>query len=309
MRPHTPLPAELAHRAFTVHEATVRGVTARRLRGRDLERPFHGVRSTSPQLDVEARCRAKLLTMRPGQVFSHATACRLFGVVVPQRFELVDDVDVSAFAPKPMPRGRGVRGHRLGSGGTIVGTWRALPIVSPEDAWCQLAATSTVRELVVAGDSLVRRKRPLSTLERMRTAVARHAGRRGHRALAAAFELVRARTDSPEETRLRLDLVDHGLPEPVVNAAILDERGRLCALGDLAFPRYKVLAEYDGEQHRTDDRQYARDIERLDDLERLGWRCIRFTKRHRGVARTAHLDRVREALVARGWSPRDRDRA
>ncbi|MCD2443509.1 endonuclease domain-containing protein [Agromyces sp. SYSU K20354] len=300
MRPHLPLPNGFAQRAFTTYEALAEGVGAGRLRGRDLTRPFHGVRSAAALLDLEARCRAKMLTMRPGQVFSHATACRLFGIVVPSSHE-VDELDVAAFAPRPMPRGRGVRGHRLGAGGTCVGTWRGLPIVSPEDAWCQLAATATVRDLVVAGDSLLRRHEPLSTPKRLRAAVERHAGRRGHRVLVTALAAVRAGTDSPEETRLRLDLVEYGLPEPIVNLPIFDESGRLCAYGDTAYPEYKVLAEYDGEHHRTEDRQYARDVDRLDDLARLGWRVIRFTKRHRGRARTLHLDRVRQALIARGW--------
>lgn len=249
---------------------------------------------------VEERCRAKLLVLRPGQVFSHVTACRLFGIVVPRRLE-VDEVDVASFAPAAIPRARGVRGHRLAAGGTIVGRLRGLPIVSPEDAWCELAASVSVRDLVVAGDSLLRRKHPLSTVEQMRAAVVRHAGRRGHRALASAFELVREGADSPEETRLRLDLVEHGLPEPIVNHPIFDETGGLCALGDLAYPEYRVLAEYDGEHHRTEDRQYARDVDRLDELARLEWRVVRFTKRHRGLARTRQLDRVRDALTQRGW--------
>jgi hypothetical protein len=301
MKPPAQLPDALDHGAFTVAEALAAGVGAGRLRGPDLERPFHGVRSPRP-LDFEARCRAKLLTMRHGQVFSHTTACRLFGVVVPSRREL-DLVDVAAFAPRPIPRGRGVAGHRLAAGGTLVGTLRGLPIVTPEDAWCQLAPTATMRELVVAGDSLLRRKDALSTPARMRSAVLRHAGRRGHRALAAAFELVRADTDSPEETLLRLDLVEHGLPEPIVNLPVHDESGRLYAIGDLAYPEHLVLAEYDGEHHRIEDRQYARDLDRLDDLARLGWRVVRFTKHHRGRARAAQLERVRQALLARGWRP------
>ena len=245
------MPDEFAHRAFTTSEAMAEGVGPGRLRGRDLSRPFHGVRAAAAPHGLEARCRAKLLTMRPGQVFSHATACRLFGIVVPWACE-VDEVDVAAFAPRPIPRGRGVRGHRLGAGGTWVGTLRGLPIVSPEDAWCQLAATATVRDLVVAGDSLLRRQGPLSTPGRLCAAVARHAGRRGHRALVTALEAVRSGTDSPEETRLRLDLVEFGLPEPVVNLPIMDEAGRLCAIGDTAYPEYRVLAEYDGEHHRTE---------------------------------------------------------
>ncbi|WP_350347974.1 DUF559 domain-containing protein [Agromyces sp. G08B096] len=305
MRPPTPLPAELSTRAFAVGEALRAGAKEGRLRGRDLARPFHGVRmpAQEPPTFLE-RCQAKLVTMRPGDVFSHATAAALHGIVLPRRVReaIVEEIDVAGFAPRAIPRGRGVRGHRLASGGTEVGLLAGLPIVSPEDAWCQLATLVTVRELVVAGDSLLRRHAPRSSLDALGRALRRHAGRRGHRALAAAFPLLRANTDSPQETLLRLDLRDAGLPEPRVNYAVTDASGRLIAIADLAYPEYRVMPEYDGDQHRTDDRQYARDIHRHDELAAEGWRAIRFTKRHRGAARVARIEEVRLALRERGWT-------
>jgi very-short-patch-repair endonuclease len=32
--------------------------------------------------------------------------------------------------------------------------------------------------------------------------------------------------------------------------------------------------EYDGEQHRTDDRQYEKDLRRLEHLRELGWTVV-----------------------------------
>lgn len=240
--------------------------------------------------------------MRPGDVFSHATACELFGIPVPLKLR-GQRIHVASFAPAGIPRGRGVRGHRLTPDGTGLTRWRGLPLVTPEDAWCQLATAASVRELVVAGDALLRRHEPLSSLDRMRVAVDRRAGRHGYRRLVAALERVRARTDSPAETELRLDVVDYGLPEPEVNVVIRDRGGRQVAIGDLVYRRYRVLLEYDGEQHRVDDEQFGRDVDRLDDVMRDGWRVIRFTKHHRGPKRRARLERVREALVERGWEP------
>lgn len=52
--------------------------------------------------------------------------------------------------------------------------------------------------------------------EHMRTAVEQLAGRRGTPALRRALERVRARTDSPKETEIRLAIIDAGLPEPEV---------------------------------------------------------------------------------------------
>jgi hypothetical protein len=304
-RPHTPLPGSLVGRAFTTSEARGLGVGEGRLRARDLQRPFHGVRvraDADADLDLEQRCRAKLATMRPGQVFSHVTACRLMGITVPRRLHS-DDLDVAAFKPHAIPRGRGVAGHRLTAGLTQSGTVSHLPVVAAEDAWCQLASYASLRELVVAGDSLVRRKRPISDIDRMTAAAGRYAGRRHHRRLAEALELVRPRTDSPQETLLRLDVLAYGLPEPEVNLPVHGTAGRIIALGDLGYRRRRVLLEYDGEQHRTDDRQFVRDVDRLDDLAHAGWRVIRFTKQHVGVARAERLERVRQELCERGWRP------
>jgi len=60
-----------------------------------------------------------------------------------------------------------------------------------------------------------------------------------------------------------------------------------------------VALEYDGDQHRTDRKQYRKDISRLRMLERMGWIVVRV------VAEDHPLDvvhRVREVLVGRGWS-------
>jgi very-short-patch-repair endonuclease len=77
---------------------------------------------------------------------------------------------------------------------------------------------------------------------------------------------------------LRLLLVRAGLPEPEVNGEIRDARGVFVAFGDLLFRAYRVLVEYDGGGHRTDERQFHRDVARLDDVMELGIRVIRVNK-------------------------------
>jgi hypothetical protein len=103
---------------------------------------------------------------------------------------------------------------------------------------------------------------------------------------------------SPRETWARLQLVRSGLPEPEPNAVIVLRSGRRTK-GDLVYPRYRVLVEYDGEQHLLDADQWATDVERLNDLAMDGWCVIRVTKRTSGVDLVA---RVRRALQERGWS-------
>ena len=58
-----------------------------------------------------------------------------------------------------------------------------------------------------------------------------------------------------------------------------------------------MLVEYDGEQHRTDNRQYARDVVRLNDLSAEGWLTIRVDKHMTFEEACA---RTRRALYLRG---------
>ncbi|MCK6079354.1 DUF559 domain-containing protein [Microbacterium sp. EYE_5] len=274
-------------------------MTFSRLRGSDLSRPYRGVRARTEAADPAARAEAYLPKLRAGEHFSHATAIALAGGWIPDR--LRTEVDVSAIRPTGRARGAGVRGHeaREHAHHLISG----LPCVDAASAWCQAASLLRERELVVAADSLLRRQRPVLSLDDLRDAVARRAGTRHIAALRRALLRARERTDSVAETLLRLDAADAGLPEFAVNEEIRDARGRFLACGDLMHASTKVLLEYDGQQHRLDDRQYARDVERLDALAAAGWRVIRINRSHRGADRSRALERVRVALTERGWRP------
>src|SRR5699024_5518105 len=172
-------------------------------------------------------------------------------------------VDVVVEKPTRAPRGRAVIGHHVNAGEAVFTTVQGYPVVSPVRAWTELASLLMASELVVAGDALLRRNAPLSDIERMRAAVDRLAGRRRTPALRRALERVRPRTDSPKETELRLAIVDAGLPEPQVNVPVLRRDGAFIGFGDLGYPTYKILIEYDGHQHRVDPSQYFYATDRL----------------------------------------------
>jgi very-short-patch-repair endonuclease len=57
-----------------------------------------------------------------------------------------------------------------------------------------------------------------------------------------------------------------------------------------------VAVEYDGEQHRTDRRQYTWDVRRLELLESFGWIVVRVVV---GDRREDILRRVRAAMDRR----------
>ena len=91
-------------------------------------------------------------------------------------------------------------------------------------------------------------------------------------------------------------LVDAGLPRPQTQIAVRDEFGKVIAYLDMGWEDIKVAVEYDGDQHRSDRRQYNWDIRRLEHLERLGWIVVRVVA---GDKPADIVRRVRAALARR----------
>lgn len=298
-RPPSPLP-EWSSQPFRVKDAQARGVGAGRLRGPDLAAPYRGVRVLGRvDRSVLARCVAYEVTMGPGQIFSHRTAARLHGLPLPGSGH-GEPLHITVFQPDRAPRVRGIVGHHARVATLDVDLHEGLFVVAPAYALRQLAAELTVEDLVVAGDAAVGGRRPLCTVEELTAVVERSTGARGVAALREAVRLIRPGSESPQETRLRLQLLRAGLPEPMLNRDIHDAAGRFVARGDLVYPDHRVVVEYDGDQHRTDRAQFERDVERLEDLARQGWRVVRVLAHHLRE-RDALAARVRAALRAGGW--------
>ncbi len=125
----------------------------------------------------------------------------------------------------------------------------------------------------------------------------RHCGARGLRRLRAALPLVDGGAASPRETWLRLLLIDVGLPVPATQIPVHRD-WRLVGVLDMGWKQYKVAAEYDGDHHRTDRRQYRKDQRRLRKLEEMGWIVIRVIA---GDTPDDIVRRVRAALIRRGY--------
>jgi len=294
MRRPAPLPLELRLGPFHIDEAARAGVSRRRTRADDLVIPFRGIRASGP-LDGWARIAAYAVRMPPGHVFSHQTAALLWGLPLPRGAPALH-----VAAPEPMrePRMRGVVGHRLGSG-IPVDFAQGFPAVAPCDVWCQLAASLSLDELIAAGDRLVGWPQPLATITEVDRAIARFGARRGAIRLRAARREVRPGSASPRETGLRLALERAGFPSPEPNG-VIELSGGGSTPGDLVFREWKVILEYDGEQHRTDERQFHRDVLRLDLLALDGWIVIRIGKR---MTASDALGLLEHALRRRGWTP------
>lgn len=297
------LPEPLAGSFFHIRDAEAVGISRSALRSREVVAPYRGVRAPA-QLELSDldRCRVYLERMPPDHFFSHVTAARLWGMRLPWRLRGSRLLDVTAPLPLRAPRMRGVRGHHCGTGRIEVQPLHGVPVSSPVDTWRQLSTVLSVDELVVVGDGLVCRKAPLLSSNQLGRALARHGGRRGVVALRAAYAQVRPGTDSARETELRMLMVAGGLPEPRVNAIVSEAGATRLRYGDLVYPDWRVIVEYDGDHHRTDRQQFAQDVLRLEELTAAGWTIVRVLADHL-VDPFLVVDRIRRALIANGWRP------
>ncbi|MEZ0349269.1 hypothetical protein [Mycobacterium sp. pR1184] len=115
----------------------------------------------------------------------------------------------------------------------------------------------------------------------------------GLRSLETALELVDAGAQSPRESYLRLLFIDAGLPRPQTQIPVLGVDTIPVAYLDMGWPEWMVAVEYDGDQHRTDRRQYVKDIRRIEMLEQMGWLVVRVVAED---SPAATLRRVRAAI-------------
>ncbi|MBE1551287.1 hypothetical protein GGC64_005347 [Mycobacterium sp. OAS707] len=147
---------------------------------------------------------------------------------------------------------------------------------------------------VIRVDALLNATR--TPVAQVNSIAARYPGARGLRQLRETLDLADGGSESPQETRLRLFLVQSGLPRPVTQIVVLNDRGPDRRV-DMGWPEWKVGVEYDGEQHWTNPDSYAEDIERLEFLATQGWNIIRVSSRQLRYRRQEILTRVRSALA------------
>lgn len=167
-----------------------------------------------------------------------------------------------------------------------------LAVTTPERTAFDIGRRGAIRSAVVRLDALARAT-GFKVDGVLRVAEA-HPRTPGLRRLETALDLVDPGSQSPRESYLRLLLIDAGLPRPQTQIPVFGADGLPAAYLDLGWPEPMVAVEYDGDQHRTDRRQYVKDIQRQEMLEELGWIVVRVVAEDRpeGIVR-----RVRAALA------------
>ncbi|WP_142047568.1 hypothetical protein [Pseudonocardia kunmingensis] len=152
---------------------------------------------------------------------------------------------------------------------------RGMRVTSPVRTAYDLARRGDLVERVVAVDRLanVHRFSPDLLLH----FAARNRRFRGNDQVPEVLAHTDRRACSPMETRLRMLIVQAGLPRPEAQWVVQDAYTRTAVWLDLAWPDRMIGIEYEGEGH-TEPGQVLRDIGRYTGLVDKGWRIYRYTK-------------------------------
>lgn len=276
---------------FRVRDAVAAGHSRRLLRSADFVTLLPGVciRATAPQ-DARTAAQAVLLVAGEGAFVSHHQAARLWGAVVPETATL----HASITGNRHRSRRPEVCVHRSSRAPV---RFRGIPLTSAEDTFVDLAGHLSLVDLVVLGDSLVKRGR--TTPERL-VAAADVAPQSLRRRAVRAAAFVRTGVDSPMETRSRMLIVLAGLPEPAVDLRFVGDDGELLRRLDMGYRKHRLAVEYDGRQHAESQAQWESDVTRREEFDDADWRIL--TLLAKDVYRTPAdtLDRVVRAMRKQG---------
>jgi hypothetical protein len=176
-----------------------------------------------------------------------------------------------------------------------VGSVADLPITSPARTAFDLGRHQKRYAALGRLDALMRAE-PFSAYD-VADLIARYGPVRGVRQLRELLPLVDAGAASLKESWLRLLFIDNGFPIPETQIPVLDDDGEPFAFLDMGWRNIKLAVEYDGDQHRTDRRQYVKDHRRLPKIGKRGWEVIRVIAEDPPAD---ILERTGQAFVRRG---------
>ncbi len=222
--------------------------------------------------DVRTRAPAVLMTAPPGAVISHHTAAELWRVEIPLT---VPDHVVHLTVPLAS-RARDRRDRRLHRtplpASDVERRW-GMPVTTPARTWRDLAAVLQPAALLAVTDQLLD---VLCTPAELEQALARRPSGRGSAQARQVLTVADPRVDSPMESVTRWLLHAAGLPRPVLQHQVRDDRGRQIGFGDMAWPERRVLVEFDGDVHRERG-VFVKDLRRQNLLVLAGWTVLRFS--------------------------------
>lgn len=208
-----------------------------------------------------------VLDLVPGSALSHESAAR------DQGLEVVDDGGRQSLT---VPRNRSrvvLPGWDVHRRDVEVVEVRGRRVTSPVRTVVDLAGDRPLSRGVAVADSAVRLKLVTSAVL-VAALVARPGPNRAARRAVAA--LVDPASGSVLESLFRVLVHETGLPPPRTQYDVRDGR-RFVARVDFCWPAQRLVVEVDGFAFHSDRAAYRADRRRMNELERLGWRVLRFS--------------------------------
>ena len=282
MAPRPVVPAELTRGPFTIVEARQAGLTRRQLQGTSWRRISSSLYVWVALRDDPALLLAALHRRLPVEAaFSGKTAAWLHGLDLPPcdpvEVTIPESCGISARAGMVVRRGE-LADHD-------VVELREMRVTSAVRTMADLSSRLPLVEAVVAMDMALHRE--AVDLEQLHAYLATHARRKGVACLRQVVELAEPASESAMETRLRLLLVQAGLPPPEAQVPLYDERGRFLGRPDLYYRAQRLGVEYDGGSHRD---SLLEDNRWQNRLLNAGFRLLRFA--------AADVHRTPDSVVA-----------
>ncbi|WP_265442966.1 endonuclease domain-containing protein [Flexivirga meconopsidis] len=276
---------------FTTEDARAVGLSSRQLARPPYERLFWGAYTrTDALLSFADQVEFALGVVPAAEFAAQHTAAHLLGGITPR----ASDLHFGSRRRHKCGR-RGVRLHFYKNASDLVlhkGIW----MTGPAQTYLDLAKSLEFADLLILGDSLVRRTSCTpSELRDFVAGVTCHGARHARE----VAQLVRSNVDSPNESRLRLLMVSAGLPEPMANLTLVMPNTRRKRRVDLAYENLKLAIEFDGRQH-LEIEQWESDILRREELEAQGWRFVVVTSTELFKNPLRVLQRIVDAIELAG---------
>jgi very-short-patch-repair endonuclease len=223
-------------------------------------------------------------------VFSHTTALQLLGIELPNMPSSVKQLSprrkhhpyslttlhISFLSNSARSRRAGITTHTCSLPFAPVILGEGILAVPPLVAWAQMAQHLEVSELVVLGDSMMRKdpRQKVATLADFERFMVNTPPFRGKAACRKALTLMAENTDSSQESRLRLILIAHHFGTPQVNYKVFDPEKQQSYYLDLAYPLHNLGLEYQGRQHLKSIEQQRNDMFKESRLTSLDWTVL-----------------------------------
>jgi very-short-patch-repair endonuclease len=229
------------------------------------------------QTDLTAQQAMLAASLSARGPVSHRSAAWLWGIVD----DLPQAVDVSVRSPRSATLRAPAQAHRIKD--LAPDHWlrrQGLDLTNPMRTIVDLGLVVRWTEVDAAlGRAIATRLLPLSAVVALREALARR-GRNGVGVVQRVFD-ERLLRGADEDSRLELRLLRlarrFGLPPFALQYEVWHD-GRFVARPDAVYPERRVAIEVDGYEFHSDPDAFQRDRERQNELVRLGWVVLRFTR-------------------------------